>query len=191
MSQTVQKDPDLDVSLYCDYIVACKQLGEYIFGLTPERISIREAHDRTAAMIRNNHSRLKRQRFAETVRSEEYLRLMTCFTENDKDYFKEDEYVILGPASIDDIFVESEQMRNCVRIFVPDLLREQSRIYFLRKKSAPEQSFATLEVSGDGERLLQAKGFANQILDRETQGFVRKWCDYKGIRIDTKDISEI
>lgn len=51
----LKKHPDEDEGhYYCDYLNACAQLGEYLYGITP-KISPKEAHDRTAARINDHH----------------------------------------------------------------------------------------------------------------------------------------
>lgn len=44
-------------------------------------------------------------------------------------------------------------MHNCVRIYVGRVSNKTTRIYFLRKKSDPDKSYGTLEVSDDGKEL--------------------------------------
>ena len=45
----LEKHPD-DGHYYCDYMNACVQLGEYVYGITPD-IPIREAHDRVVSRL--------------------------------------------------------------------------------------------------------------------------------------------
>ena len=182
------KHPD-DGHYYCDYMNACAQLGEYVYGITPN-IPIREAHDRVVSRIRNDRNWAEKRRFEYAVNSEEYLRLATCFTEEDEETFGKDPYMVTIPETSDDLFRESENMHNCVRIYVSRVARKSSRIYFLREKEKPDKSYGTIEVSGDGSRLIQAKAFANRRLTGKAQRFVVKWCRSKRIRIDTRDITE-
>ena len=185
----LEKHPD-DGHYYCDYMNACAQLGEYPYGITPD-IPVREAHDRTVARIRNYHDFLTRKRFEDAVKGEEYAKLSTCLTEQDQEEFEKDPLVVTAPDTSDDLFRESENMHNCVRIYVNSVAEKRKRIYFLRRKTDPTKSFGTLEVSGDGRSLCQAKAFGNGRLDRRAQKFIVKWCRCKGIRISTADISEV
>jgi len=185
----LEKHPD-DGHYYCDYMNACAQLGEYPYGITPD-IPVREAHDRTVARIRNYHDFLTRKRFEDAVKEVEYAKLSTCLTEKDEEEFEKDPFVVTAPDTSDDLFRESENMHNCVRIYVDSVAEKRKRIYFLRRKTDPMKSFGTLEVSGDGKSLCQAKAFGNGRLDRRAQKFIVKWCRCKGIRISTADISEV
>ncbi len=173
---------------FCDYLSACYILGEFPYGLTPA-IPIREAHDRTVLRIRNNRNETLKLNFRDQVGSIAYQRLTTCVTEEDEERFEEDAYMVTAPCEPDDLFMESQNMHNCVRIYTDSVARGQCKIYFLRKKKEPDKSFGTIEVSGDGSRLIQAKAFANRKLTVSAQRYVRKWCVVKGIRISTGDIT--
>ena len=183
----LEKHPG-DGHYYCDYLRACAQLGEYPCGLTPG-IGIREAHDRVVGRIRNRHDSRTRMSFEAVVSDPEYRKLSTCLTEEDEESFGEDPYLITVPRTSDDLFIESEAMHNCVRIYVDAVAAGRTRICFLREKKDPAKSCGTIEVSGDGRRLVQAKGFANKALPVRAQRFVKKWCASRRIRICTCDIT--
>ena len=183
----LKKHPD-EGHYYCDYLSACARLGEYLFGLTPD-IPIREAHDRTVERIEINRDRIMQEQFAKAVSSREYRDLATCFTQEDEERFEEDPFIVTVPTQIEDLYAESENMHNCVRIYVSRVASKNARIYFLRKKDEPDKSYGTLEVSHDGEKLCQAKAFANGRLPMNAQRFVVRWCRAKGIKIGTWDIA--
>ena len=172
---------------YCDYLNACAQLGEYMYGLTPG-IPVREAHDRVIARIINRHDMDTKRAFEMFVESDNYLSLTTIYTVQDLEVFKDDRYMVIAPETTDDLFAESESMHNCVRIYTSKVARRATRIYFLREKENPDQCFGTIEVSKDGQVLIQAKAFANGKLPKKAQEFIVKWCRYKRIRINTYDI---
>ena len=127
--------------------------------------------------------------FEAVVSDPEYRKLSTCLTEEDEESFGEDPYLITVPRTSDDLFIESEAMHNCVRIYVDAVAAGRTRICFLREKKDPAKSCGTIEVSGDGRRLVQAKGFANKALPVRAQRFVKKWCASRRIRICTCDIT--
>ena len=158
-----------------------------MYGLTPN-IPVREAHDRVIARIINRHDMDTKRAFEMFVESDNYLSLTTIYTVQDLEVFKDDRYMVIAPETTDDLFAESESMHNCVRIYTSKVARGATRIYFLREKENPDQCFGTIEVSKDGQVLIQAKAFANGKLPKKAQEFVVKWCRYKRIRINTYDI---
>ena len=185
----LQKHP-CEGHYYCDYMNACAQLGEYAYGITPS-IPIREAHDRVVSRVKNKHDMDTKRRFETAVASEDYLYLTTCACEEDEEVFGEDPYMVMAPKTSDNLFRESENMHNCVRIYVKSVADRSTRIYFLRRKEEPDKSFGTIEVSSDGKRLIQAKAFGNRRLPRCAQQFVIKWCRHKAIKVQTWDIEEM
>ena len=168
-----------------DYINACERLGEYPYGFIP-KIPLKTAHDRVVQRIRLDRNELQARVFRSVVSSDIYLSLTTDRTEEDKELFKDDPYVIISPEEIEDLFAESDSMHNCVRIYVTAVCKGTSKIYFLRRKKAPDLSFGTIEVQGN--TLRQAKAFGNRKLSNAAQKYIRKWCRAKNLRIRTRDL---
>lgn len=169
---------------YYDYLNACRQVGEYPYGLTPA-IPIRQAHDMAVERIRTDQNLSAQKQFHSMVSSSAYLRLTTSDT---TEGFEEDPYLILAPEKVEDLIQESASMHNCVRIYTEYVKRGITKIYFLRKKEDPLKSFGTIEVRS--YCLYQAKGFANKPLPKPAQDFVRKWCLVNGLRILTRDLAD-
>ena len=170
----------------CDYINACELLGEYPYGFLPKN-SLVEAHDRVVERIGIRENDTEEFSFARAVLSRNYQSLVTNETEEDQEFFRDDPFVIIAPRHRQDLFVESASMHNCVRIYTHRVAAGNTKIYFLRKKTAPMRSYGTIEVQG--WRLIQAKGFANSRLDRQAQDFILKWCEARHLLIRTRDIT--
>ena len=168
-----------------DYINACEHLGEYPYGFIP-RGSLRIAHDRIVQRIRLDKNDKESHDFHSVVTSGYYLSLTTDRTEEDQEFFKEDPFVIIAPEEREDLFLESDAMHNCVRLYVKAVCTGHTKIYFLRRKRTPGTSLGTIEVRGDS--LVQAKAHANGKLDEAAQDYIRKWCHAKNLRIRTRDI---
>jgi hypothetical protein len=170
----------------CDYINACELLGEYPYGFLPKN-SLVEAHDRVVERIGIRENDTEEFSFARAVLSRNYQSLVTNETEEDQEFFRDDPFVIIAPRHRQDLFAESASMHNCVRIYTHRVAARNTKIYFLRKKTAPMRSYGTIEVQG--WRLIQAKGFANSRLDRQAQNFILKWCEARHLLICTRDIT--
>ncbi len=170
----------------CDYINACELLGEYPYGFLPKNPLI-EAHDRVVERIGIRENETEEFSFVRAVLSRNYQSLVTNETEEDQEFFRDDPFVIIAPRRREDLFAESASMHNCVRIYTRRVAAGNTKIYFLRKKTAPKRSYGTIEVQG--WRLIQAKGFANSRLDRQAQDFILKWCEARHLLIRTRDIT--
>ena len=185
----LSKHPE-DGQAYCDYLQICEVLEEYVFGLTPT-IPIAQARDEALKEVRNLGDIERETRFRIMTQSPYYLKLTTCMTSEDKEIFKDDDFVVIAPRQSRDLFIEGLNMHNCVSMYISSVAQGDSDIYFLRKKEAPGKSFGTLEVRPDGKgnrRLSQAKAFANGRLPEPAQKYLAKWCRIKKIIPDALDL---
>lgn len=171
-----------EYSFFLDYLHMLRRLN-YKIEYFPS--NLREVHDRLWRESAQNYWRVDPRRFEEVVHSEEYLSLTTTH-ENECDFFKKSEYVILAPRGEDDMFLESENLSHCVRIYTRNVIEKRTKIYFLRKRDQPEKSLATIEVYKD--QVFQLKAFANSKADSSAREFVRRWSKLKGLGINTQDV---
>lgn len=176
---------------YCNYLKACEALGELVFGLMP-RIALDEAYIRAFFMVKSKEDTGMIKAFRSSVGSDEYQSLTTCRTEEDREIFKDCDFTVIAPEAPEDLCIESNRMHSCVRNYISDVAGSRTRIYFLRKKSAIDKCYGTLEVSPNKIKgsncLKQAKAFANRKLSEDAQEFLFKWCEVKEIHIGTWDI---
>ena len=185
----LSKHPE-DGQAYCDYLQICEVLEEYVFGLTPT-IPIEQARLEALNEVRNLGDIERETRFRIMTQSPYYLKLTTCMTSEDKEIFKDDDFVVIAPRQSRDLFIEGLNMHNCVSMYISSVAQGDSDIYFLRKKEAPDKSFGTLEVRPDGKgnrRLSQAKAFANGRLPGSAQKYLAKWCRIKKVIPDALDL---
>lgn len=185
----LSKHPE-DGQAYCDYLQICEVLEEYVFGLTPT-IPIEQARLEALNEVRNLEDIERDTRFRIMTQSPYYLKLTTFMTSEDKEIFKDDDFVVIAPRQPRDLFIEGLNMHNCVSMYISRVAQGDSDIYFLRKKEAPGKSFGTLEVRPDGKgnrRLSQAKAFANGRLPGSAQKYLAKWCRIKKIIPDALDL---
>lgn len=169
-----------------DYLHGCELLHEYPYGITPKG-SLADAHNEVMHRVYLKKDALKDFRFKSVVTSPSYISLTTNDTEEDQEFFKEDPFIIIPPEKQDDLFAESAHMNNCVKLYTDLVTSQTTKIYFLRRKNAPSDSFGTIEVRG--KNLVQAKGFGNSRLKDNAQAFILKWCRAKHLSIRTHDIT--
>ena len=181
------KNPDRMDFFYRDYLDMCGQMGNYLDGLTPDNYML--AHDKAEKLYEEKRDIVMQKNFLWCLQEEGYQRLATDYEEKDKKFFGKDEYMIVLPKRSKDLFAESEQMHNCVRTYVEAVSKGYTKIVFLRRKDTPGRSLGTIEVDSEN-RLLQAKAFANSRLDMDAQKFVRRWADYKNVKIVTNDLKD-
>lgn len=88
------------------------------------------------------------------------------------------------PGSILDMFEEGKSLHHCAASFVPACMEEETVILFIRRETAPEKPYFTLEIR-DG-KIRQCHGFANRTI-RESDdyenllSFLKGFCEDKYI----------
>ena len=64
--------------------------------------------------------------------------------------FENDDYVVIIPETADEIINEGKNQHNCVGSYVGQVIKEFCNIVFVRKKSNPDKSYITVEISRNG-----------------------------------------
>lgn len=165
------------IRFYVDYINMCTLIQEP-FRVDPKG-DICELHDHILKVYLEKMDKVKMMKFENKINNIKYRELET---KNEKEGF-----LIMSPESIDDVYREGREMSNCVGTYVSRIIDGSSQILFLRRTSNPKEAFGTIEVREN--KLYQAKGKYNQCLSKEAQKFVRRWCEEKGLGINTMDIN--
>lgn len=93
--------------------------------------------------------------------------------------YSENQYMIRGIESYDDLMDEAKQQRNCVACYANDIAKGARKIYVMRRTACPEKSLITVEVTPDG-RSIRQKYLARNMPIRNTsqQEFLQRWLRY-------------
>ncbi len=132
-------------------------------------IRIDEAHERKAEI----DERKRKEMFA-SFRSvaDKYLTLQE---------FSKNGYVVIIAKSPAELEREGELLHHCVGrgSYSQKFLREESLIFFIRKKKSPEIPIATVEYSIEGRQILQCRGEHNKKPQQSLLNFVNDmWLPY-------------
>lgn len=149
---------------WIDYMRMASEIG---YSLRDERIAfprdLKKAHDDVTAIHRVVKDEREREAFAKLVE-----RLKTYrWTPKDSDY------LITTPESADDLYNEGKVLDHCVHSYIGRIVRGESVIAFLRKKSDPATPYVTVEIRR--HCIAQARGFKNHNPDKQTQAFVDQY----------------
>ena len=165
---------------WSDYLTWCRYLGknlgdEYYF-FPPD---LRKAHDAVyaeyVAMKNEEERREKEQRELEAKKKMELAKkaMEEIFSLNkDIDAFsiKGRGLLLRVPASADEIKQEGEALHHCVGSYVERVAKGETMILFVRKESAPERPYYTMEFR-DGH-VAQCRGLRNCSMTADVKGFV-------------------
>lgn len=162
-----------------DYKRMCNELG-IKFDKSPEYLV--QNHDMVAKLYRKTQARLEKEK-----RKREELGALKIIDECKKYNFEDDEFFIRSVENRNDITDEASQQHNCVASYWQRVAIGETMIFFMRRKSNPEKSYVTVELTYD-LRIRQAYLKGNQIItDIKTNNFLKTW---KKFVIETKKKKE-
>lgn len=87
-----------------------------------------------------------------------------------------DNYIFKQPLEPVDLTIEGQNLNHCVASYVDRVVNNNSLIYFMRDKSAPNISLITIEYSRALNRIVQVRGRFNRRPTEEENEAVKKWA---------------
>ena len=171
-----------NIYTYYDYIKACKYLN---LDMKEERNvypkDFTRWHD-----IRIDEYKIKKAEEDEKARKEIYVKFLSVANKYIKlERYKEDIIVIIA-KSPNELREEGEKLSHCVGKMNYDMkfIREESLIFFIRKKENKETPFVTMEYSLKSKQILQCYGENNKKPEKEILDYINnKWLPYANRKI--------
>jgi hypothetical protein len=104
--------------------------------------------------------------------------------------YENDKFVICYPKTTTDIANEGLVLRHCVKSYIPNVLKGETNILFLRKKEEINTPYFTIEVENDG-KIRQIHGFCNSNINKKSEEyeFLLSWVKEK--KLDMKNINRV
>lgn len=96
--------------------------------------------------------------------------------------FSDGPYQILYPRTPEDVITEGVKLKHCAKSFVTKVAKGKSILLFIRQKKNPDKPFYTLEICEGKVR--QCHGSCNKNITSELAGFLKKFCEAKGIEFN-------
>lgn len=156
------------IDLLNDYIKMSVDMG--VEPLTNSN-SLKREHD---VMARNYYQWYRSNRNKETEEKfkARSLKLQKYEYENDK-------YIIVTPHSVNELLEEANQQRNCLACYADSYANGRAQIFFMRKKSAPERSYISIEMSSDMADFRQVYYACNRAVDNpQDLAFLNEWKEH-------------
>ena len=176
------------LNLYMDYKRCLSQLDETNrkkWPLYPKDFSrIQKLHDDAVNFLNRERERIQAAKQAE--RQQKYLE---NFYEKAKSLEMSDStYSIIACKDLMDLVKEGRSLSHCVGSYVTSVSEGREYILFLRKKSAIDMPYFTVDVTPEG-RVRQIHGYGNCNLTKEVKPFVEKWA--KKFNLDISNCSGV
>ena len=151
-----------ETKLLMDYINLCEQNG---FTIEKSPQDLFRTHDITVQNAKAFDSG-KDEQFKRSIEKNYEL----------KD-FEVGDFVFSTPTSIASLVEEGNSLHHCIASYVDAIIANNSHIYFMRLKSAPEESFVTVELSPTTDDLLEFKeNYNKEPKDKEVIKAVKKFA---------------
>ena len=152
--------PNIDIYGFRNYVELAR-LHDQILEL--RRIE-QEEYNRLLSMKREEHNKELEKKMAKI--DEERAKLN----------YEEDNFLIRIPTKLSEIVNEGSALHHCVGGYTDSHARGTTTILFLRRKSAPDSSFYTIELRNDNT-IQQIHGFGNRWLGNDPDAIptVARW----------------
>ena len=93
--------------------------------------------------------------------------------------YKEDVFLVRGIESLEDLYDEANQQRNCVASYANKVIDGKSFIFVMREVAHPEKSLITIEIDPDSYYLRQKFLARNQPIRNKAQTeFINRWISH-------------
>lgn len=149
------------LQLIKDYLESCRLLD-----MEPriDGDSLKREHDVAARLVREKRNEIEAKRMVEGCK-----KLQQYNYENDR-------YIIRGVRNYDDLLDEAKQQHNCVASYSSRIASGSSLIFVMRRKTVPDRSFVTIELSPDLSTVRQKYEAHNQPLrNKDASDFIDEW----------------
>ena len=138
-----------------DYLKACQTIDADFSDKTVRYpSSLKREHDRAVA---------KQKIILDAKKEEEFRDICSEYEEKYK--CEDDDYMIIAPSSMQDLFEEGRKLNHCVGSYTDRIIAGRSCICFIRRKKDPTAPFFTMEIYSDQERVSQIHGLSNCNVD--------------------------
>ena len=160
-----------------DYLKACQTIEADLSDKTVRYpSSLKREHDRAVA---------KQKIILDAKKEAEFQN--TCREYEDRYKFENDDYMIVAPSSMQDLFEEGRKLNHCVGSYVDRIIEGRSCICFIRRKTDPLAPFFTMEIYSDQERVSQIHGLSNCNVDPNRHSdlamFLKTWAKKKNLSL--------
>ncbi len=160
---------------WIDYLKWCKELKYDLDDMSvymPK--DFYRAHDRVMKEYEAHKDKIERRR--QKAIEKKALKILALTEERVKEIAGAElsrKFMIVVPSSAEDLRNEGNKLHHCVSTYIEKVARGETSIFFVRKKSAPDEPFYTLEIKKG--KFVQCRGSHNKSMTPDVERFVRKF----------------
>lgn len=102
--------------------------------------------------------------------------------------YKDDEYMIVSPKDMKDLFEEGRKLNHCVGSYSDRIIAGTSCIMFIRKTEEPDKPYFTIEINRENNFVVQLRANSNRLINHRSESdlvkFLKEWSKKKGIALN-------
>lgn len=156
-----------------DYLKACQTIDVDLADKTVRYpSSLKREHDKAVFKQKVIYDKRKESSF-----------IQTCASYGEKYGFENEQYQIIVPSSMQDLFEEGRKLNHCVETYADRIIMGRSCICFVRSKEEPEIPYFTVEIYPEQESVSQIRGLSNRNIDSSRDiglaEFLKAWAKKK------------
>lgn len=169
--------PKSAVVEWFDYLIAAQNIKADLSDKTVRYpTSLRREHDRATFKYGIIKDKQKEEKFQNI-----------CIEYGKKYSYENEEYLIVPPKDMQDLFEEGRKLNHCVGSYADRIIDSTTCICFVRKANEPDEPYFTVEVSPYEARVRQIHGLSNRLVDHKNEkslaSFLKEWAKKKKLDI--------
>lgn len=171
-----------------DYLSMADRLG---YDTSDEIVyrarKLRQRHDELVLLSAQRDCKLPAQEVLKKFPAVDEI----CQSIKEKYEYSDKKYTVIAPTGVADIMAEGRLLHHCVArndTYWDRISRRETYLLFLRKTSAPQTPYYTLEIEPDGTVRQKRTFYDRQESDiKDATGFLKRWQRVVAGRLSTED----
>lgn len=154
---------------YTDYMRQAKFL----------KLDLKDKAIRYPANFKTKHDEVMDQ-YTMMINKKMNVEIANYASELKKYEFKNNDFSIFPAKSQEELFVESNKLKHCVKTYCEKVARRETSIFFIRKNKELDVPYVTLELKK--RNVIQCRANCNAKPNNNIIVFVNKWCKRNDFR---------
>lgn len=174
INKYIQEKCNGDASSYLDYLAWLKELGKKKSDSNLYPKDFMKSHDKIYAAYKELQDQKKR---AQKREWDKLIHQQYMEKSNQTQYqFSDDNLCILLPRGIKDLEKEGDALHHCVENYAEKVAKNQTEIFFIRRKRKASKSFYTLEIAN--KKIIQCRTTNNKTMQEDVRDFVNRFYEH-------------
>ena len=161
---------------------------DYLHAAKTIEVDLTDNKARYPSSLKREHDRaVAKQKLVLDAKKDEFFQAET--ERYGKLYsYKTDEYMIIPPRDMKDLFEEGRKLNHCVGSYSDRIVEGKTCIMFIRKTEEPEKPYFTIEINQAIGYVVQLRANSNRCINHSTEKelvkFLKEWSKKKNVALN-------